>query len=87
MPFIPVTDIINFEPTVGNVGVQSEPLNATVVPGGVSPPGATNQTILWSLPDPVPGATLSITGAGSVVTPTAHGWIRVRATVKNGKEP
>ena len=73
MNFIPVEDIIDFQPTEVVVGFPA-PLSATVVP-----PNATNRTIEWSV---VSG---HATIAGNTLTANASVNIVVRATVRNGK--
>ena len=78
MTFIPVTDIINFQPLQAIVGQEVE-LTATV-----NPNNATNKTIEWSL---VSGnATIRKSGTRSYLTANASGNISVRATIRNGQQ-
>ena len=75
MSFIAVTDITNFSPTQVEVGVQAS-LQATVEPSN-----ATNKTIEWSL---VSGkATVQSNG---IIIPNGSESIKVRATIRNGKQ-
>ena len=73
--FVPVTDITG----VSAVAEAGKPLSLAAT---VSPPDATNQTIVWSVKDAgVTGAT--ITG-GNVFTASAAGTATVTATIANG---
>ncbi|MCL2067574.1 MAG: hypothetical protein FWG99_08930 [Treponema sp.] len=72
--FVAVTSITGV-PATGTAGT---PLTLT---GTVVPSGATNKTIIWSVSDP---GTTGATIAGSTLTTTAAGNVKVRATIISG---
>jgi hypothetical protein len=71
--FIPVTNItgVNTSVVVGTVSLS----------GKVVPSDATNQTIIWSLQ---PGGDTEGTISGNSLTTKEEGFIKVRATIKDG---
>ena len=70
IPVVTITEI----PTTGTVG-------ATTLSGTVTPPNATNRTIIWAVASAGDtGATIS----GSTLTTTTVGTVIVRATIRNG---
>jgi hypothetical protein len=78
MTFIAVNDLVNFQPTQAIVGQEVE-LTAMV-----DPQTATNKTIEWSM---VSGnATIRRDGTRFFLTPHTSEGIKIRATIRNGKQ-
>jgi hypothetical protein len=75
--FIAVTDIINLPGSV-EAGVEFNLSGAAVMPEN-----ATNKAITWSVTDA--GGTGVTSVAGGKATPTAAGYLKIKATIANGR--
>ncbi|GAB6391825.1 MAG: hypothetical protein MdMp014T_1198 [Treponematales bacterium] len=79
--FVPVTDITGVPTTMGEG-------TSITLSGTVSPPDATNRTIVWSVVNAGgTGATITNNGNTYTLSATTAGTVTVRATIANGTAP